>query len=84
MHVEAPRAQRALAKTGGPVATAGALAWWFLLCATALAFRRRFSEAGMVWLNRISGAALLLFGVAALVSLLPVDWAGLADRLRGG
>jgi threonine/homoserine/homoserine lactone efflux protein len=62
---------------------AGALAWWFLLCATALAFRRRFSEAGMVWLNRVSGAALLLFGVAALISLLPVDWQGLADRLRG-
>lgn len=54
--------------------SAGALAWWALLCAVAFAFRRSFSTAGLVWLNRISGGALLLFGVAALVSLLPVDW----------
>ena len=62
----------ALILVGG--VSAGALAWWSLLCAVAFAFRRSFSTAGLMWLNRISGGALLVFGVAALVSLLPVDW----------
>lgn len=62
---------------------AGALAWWLLLCMVALVLRRRFSEAGLVWLNRVSGGALLLFGIAAFVSLLPIDWRGLLERLSG-
>ena len=53
---------------------AGALGWWALLCAIALLFRHRFDERGLLWLNRISGSALVIFGVAAAVSLLPVDW----------
>jgi threonine/homoserine/homoserine lactone efflux protein len=53
---------------------AGALGWWALLCAIAFAFRRHFDERGLIWLNRISGSALVIFGIAAGVSLLPIDW----------
>jgi threonine/homoserine/homoserine lactone efflux protein len=52
----------------------GALAWWAILCTTALALRQHFTGAGMRWLNRISGAVILGFGVGALVSLLPLPW----------
>ena len=53
---------------------AGALAWWALICAAAVALRQRFTGTGMIWLNRVSGAVILGFGVAALVSLLPLPW----------
>ena len=52
----------------------GALAWWALICAAAVALRQRFTGTGMIWLNRVSGAVILGFGVAALVSLLPLPW----------
>jgi hypothetical protein len=39
-----------------------------------VALRARFTGAGLLWLNRISGAVILAFGVAALVSLLPIPW----------
>jgi len=53
---------------------AGALAWWFFLSAIALASRHHFDETGLLWLNRISGGALVLFGLAAGVSVLPIEW----------
>ncbi|WP_395712094.1 LysE family translocator [Reyranella sp.] len=52
----------------------GALGWWILICTAAVALRARFTGAGLLWLNRISGAVILAFGVAALVSLLPIPW----------
>jgi len=52
----------------------GALGWWTIICTAAVALRTRFTGAGLLWLNRISGAVILAFGVAALVSLLPIPW----------
>lgn len=52
----------------------GALGWWTIICTAAVALRARFTGAGLLWLNRISGAVILAFGVAALVSLLPIPW----------
>jgi threonine/homoserine/homoserine lactone efflux protein len=53
---------------------AGALAWWAILCTTAVALRQHFTGTGLLWLNRISGAVILAFGAVALVSLLPLPW----------
>ena len=52
----------------------GALAWWTILCATALALRARFTGSGLLWLNRCSGAIIMGFGLVALISLLPLPW----------
>ena len=53
---------------------AGALAWWAILCTAAVALRQHFTGAGLLWLNRVSGAVILGFGAIALVSLLPLPW----------
>ena len=53
---------------------AGALAWWAILCTTAVSLRQHFTGTGMRWLNYISGSVILTFGGAALVSLLPLPW----------
>ena len=53
---------------------AGALAWWAILCTTAVSLRQHFTGTGMRWLNYISGAVILGFGALALVSLLPLPW----------
>jgi threonine/homoserine/homoserine lactone efflux protein len=52
----------------------GALTWWAILCTAAVALRQHFSGAGLLWLNRISGAVILAFGAVALISLLPLPW----------
>ena len=52
----------------------GALAWWTIICAASVSLRHRFTGAGLLWLNRASGAVIFGFGVAALVSLLPLPW----------
>ena len=52
----------------------GALAWWTIICAAAVSLRTSFTGTGLLWLNRISGAVILGFGVAALISLLPLPW----------
>ena len=52
----------------------GALAWWGVLCTIAVAMRGRFTGTGLRWLNRITGAIILAFGVVALLSLLPLPW----------
>lgn len=53
---------------------AGALAWWFILCLTAVSLRSRFTGVGLTWLNRISGGVILGFGIVALISVLPLPW----------
>jgi threonine/homoserine/homoserine lactone efflux protein len=60
---------------------AGALAWWAILCTTAVALRQHFTGTGMRWLNRISGAVILGFGAIALISLLPLPWQPLERAL---
>ena len=52
----------------------GALAWWTIICAAAVSLRARFTGAGLLWLNRGSGAVILGFGLVALISLLPLPW----------
>jgi threonine/homoserine/homoserine lactone efflux protein len=52
----------------------GALAWWTIICAASMSLRARFTGTGLLWLNRGSGAIILGFGLAALISLLPLPW----------
>jgi hypothetical protein len=35
---------------------------------------RAFTGAGLLWLNRVSGAVIRGFGMVALISLLPLPW----------
>ncbi|MFC5354152.1 LysE family translocator [Azospirillum himalayense] len=48
----------------------GSAMWWLGLSASVGAFRRRVTPAAMLWINRVSGAVLGVFGIAALASLL--------------
>lgn len=52
----------------------GALAWWATLVLISSAARSWFVGGGLIWLNRVSGAALGGFGLLAAISVLPVDW----------
>jgi len=66
-----------LAGTMGNYMSAGALIlgvfigsalWWLILSGGVGLFRERFSQYGLRWVNRISGAIITGFGVLALVS----------------
>jgi threonine/homoserine/homoserine lactone efflux protein len=48
----------------------GSTLWWVILCSIVGWARRRVSTTALVWVNRISGAALVVFGVVAIVSVL--------------
>lgn len=48
----------------------GSGAWWFLLSGAASWMRGRLGERSLQWVNRLSGAVILFFGLAALGSLL--------------
>lgn len=48
----------------------GAAAWWFLLTSLAGLFRRLVSDVGVLWINRGSGAIILVFGTLLLLSLI--------------
>lgn len=60
----------------------GALGWWTVLCSASVALRARFSGLGMLWLNRVSGAVILAFGLIALGSLLPLPWDRISHSLQ--
>ncbi|MBI5876817.1 MAG: LysE family transporter [Chloroflexi bacterium] len=47
----------------------GSAAWWLLLSFGVGLARDRFTPAAMQWVNRIAGATIALFGVAALLSV---------------
>jgi threonine/homoserine/homoserine lactone efflux protein len=47
----------------------GALAWWWLLASVASVLRQRLTERSLRWLNRISGAVILGFGIYGLAAL---------------
>ena len=49
---------------------AGSAAWWVVLVGAVGWLRSRVTIRGLVWVNRISGAILLVFAVAALASVL--------------
>jgi threonine/homoserine/homoserine lactone efflux protein len=48
----------------------GSAAWWLLLSGTVGIFRARFKPALLRWVNRVSGAIIIGFGIIALVSIL--------------
>ena len=50
--------------TGGIFA--GAMLWWMLLAIMANHFRDRMTDNSMVWMNRVAGLAIGLFGVVTL------------------
>jgi threonine/homoserine/homoserine lactone efflux protein len=47
----------------------GSLLWWFILSGCLSLFRQRFSTVGLRWVNVISGVTIMLFGLAALLSV---------------
>ena len=59
----------------------GALAWWASLVLISSAARVWFVGGGLIWLNRISGAALGGFGLLAVMSVMPVNWTALRAML---
>ena len=46
----------------------GSLAWWIALSTGVWAVRRMVSDRAMVWVNRVSGAILGIFGVLAIAT----------------
>ncbi len=47
----------------------GATLWWYVLTGLVNLFRKRFRLKQLWWINKISGSAILLLGVAAIVRL---------------
>ncbi len=48
----------------------GSTLWWLALSAGVAIFRSRFTDKGLQWVNRIAGAIITTFGLAAFWSLL--------------
>jgi len=48
----------------------GSAAWWLLLSGGVSLLRARFDQAALIWVNRVSGAIIMVFGGVALGSLL--------------
>ena len=49
---------------------AGSTLWWVVLCSIVAWVRGRVSPVVLLWVNRVSGAALVLFGVLAVIAAL--------------
>ena len=49
---------------------AGSALWWLVLTSIVAWARERLSTRVLLWINRISGAALVVFGVVAIVAVL--------------
>lgn len=47
----------------------GASAWWFMLTFGVGMLRKRFRPRHLLWINRISGAVIVVLGVAAILSI---------------
>ncbi|GAC1398922.1 MAG: LysE family transporter [Ktedonobacteraceae bacterium] len=47
----------------------GSVLWWCFLTSIVSFLRRRFTPLWLLWINRVSGGIILLFGIAALVRL---------------
>jgi len=48
---------------------AGSALWWLTLSAGVSLFRARFDTRALTWVNRVSGAVIVAFGIIALLSL---------------
>ena len=49
----------------------GSACWWLLLSGGVGLLHTRLSKRWLVWINRLAGIALLIFGIIALISLIP-------------
>lgn len=47
----------------------GSALWWFLLTGSISLLRRKFTPLWLLWINKISGCIITLFGLLALLSL---------------
>ena len=47
----------------------GSATWWLLLTSAVSLLRKKITPRRLAWLNRISGAVLVIFGIVALISL---------------
>jgi threonine/homoserine/homoserine lactone efflux protein len=54
----------------------GSALWWVLLTSVVAVFRTRLTVHALVWVNRVSGAVLLVFGVAAIATGIAAATAG--------
>lgn len=54
---------------------AGSTLWWLILVGLAGLFRARFTEAGLLWANRITGIVMLAFAAGVLVEVYRL-WGG--------
>jgi threonine/homoserine/homoserine lactone efflux protein len=50
----------------------GSALWWLLLSGGVTLLSSRFRPAALVWVNRISGAVIFLFGLLSLASIVPL------------
>jgi threonine/homoserine/homoserine lactone efflux protein len=50
----------------------GSALWWLLLSGGVSLARARFRPGALVWVNRISGSVIILFGLLALASIVPL------------
>lgn len=48
---------------------AGGAAWWFMLTFLVSLFRKKFRPRHLLWMNRIAGAAIVILGAAAVLSM---------------
>jgi len=64
---QAESARSAALLTAG--AFLGSAAWWVILSAGVGATRSRFTPVSLLWVNRVSGAVIAAFGLAALARL---------------
>lgn len=48
----------------------GSSIWWFILSGTVYLLRNKFNYQGLIWVNRISGALILGFGIISFLGLL--------------
>jgi threonine/homoserine/homoserine lactone efflux protein len=49
----------------------GSSCWWLLLSGGAGLLRERLTGRWLIWMNRLAGIALLVFGIIALMSIIP-------------
>ncbi len=63
-----PDATQALVATAG--VAVGSLAWWVALTAVVAAIRHALSDRILLWVNRVSGVMLLVFGALAILSVI--------------
>lgn len=48
---------------------AGSATWWLVLSGSVSMLRRKVTQRVMMWINRISGTIIIVFGIVAVVSL---------------